>query len=76
MHRKPNPIRLSSQPGFLPNNWYGYRGQVRCTDIGTRVVVAICLSGHHDDPSWLDGPPYAGAEVIFDEDDLKACEQI
>ena len=44
----------------------------RCTDIGTRVVVAICLD-HDDDPTWYDGPPYAVAEVVFDEYDLEGC---
>jgi hypothetical protein len=42
----------------------------RCTDIGTRVVVAICLD-HDDDPTWYDGPPYAVAEVVFDEYDFE-----
>jgi len=46
----------------------------RCTDIGTRVVVAICLD-HDDDPTWYDGPPYAVAEVVFDESDLEECTQ-
>jgi hypothetical protein len=32
---------------------------------GTTVVV--------DDPSWLNGPPYAAAEMVFDEDDLAGC---
>ena len=44
----------------------------RCTDIGTRVVVAICLD-HDDDPTWYDGPPYAVAEVVFDEYDRNGC---
>ena len=26
-----------------------------------------------DDPSWLIGPPYKVAEVLFDEYDLEAC---
>ena len=66
----------------------------RCTDIGTRVVVAIRLGPHEiavatpgdknpaelniqhkitDDPSWLNGPPYAVAEHIFDEDSIECC---
>jgi len=45
----------------------------RCTDKGTRVVVAICLSDHPDDSSWFNGPPYAVLEDVFDEDDIKAC---
>jgi hypothetical protein len=61
--------------------------QWRCTDIGTRTIVAIRtdrvlvannagdlqqLSGGDAD-SWLSGPPYAVAEVVFDENDLEGC---
>jgi len=46
----------------------------RCTDIGSRVVVAVCLSNHSDDLSWYNGPPYAVAEHVFDEDDREVCE--
>lgn len=63
-----------------------------CTDIGTRVIVAVRadwteVEERHpdgsrtrgvanivDDPTWLNGPPYALAERVFDEDDLPACE--
>ena len=46
-----------------------------CTDIGTRVIVAICLTFKAEaDPSWFDGPPYALAEQVFDEEDQKGCE--
>jgi hypothetical protein len=63
-------------------------GEFRCTDVGTRVVVAIKLgptevvivddSGEtltrlDEDPSWFDGPPYAVEEVVFDEDDQLVC---
>lgn len=48
----------------------------RCTDIGTRVVVAVCLDDHPDDPSWYNGPPYAVAESVFDEYDQEACEPV
>jgi len=44
----------------------------RCTDVGTRVITAIQLD-HEDDQSWYDGPPYAVAEVVFDEYDLEGC---
>ena len=44
----------------------------RCTDVGTRVIVAICLD-HDDDPSWYNGPPYAVAESVFDEYDIEGC---
>jgi len=46
----------------------------RCTDIGTRVIVAICISDRDDDLSWYDGPPYAVVEYTFDETDLPVCE--
>lgn len=39
-----------------------------CTDKGTRVVVAIEAK---DD--WMAGPPYALAELVFDENDMKVC---
>ncbi len=41
----------------------------RCTDIGRRVIVAIRLN-RDDDPSWYKGPPYALAEIVFDEYDF------
>ena len=47
-------------------------GTWRCTDIGTRTIVAIKVSDH-DDPSWFNGPPYAVVEVVFDEDDQQGC---
>lgn len=37
----------------------------RCTDVGTRTIVAIGLDAPDD--SWYNGPPYAVAEVVFDE---------
>ena len=45
----------------------------RCTDIGRRVIVAVCLDDHPDDPSWYNGPPYAVAEHVFDEYDQEGC---
>ena len=44
----------------------------RCTDVGARVIVAICLD-HDDDPSWYNGPPYPVAESVFDEYDIEGC---
>lgn len=38
----------------------------RCTDIGSRVIVAIRID-EHKDKTWYDGPPYAVAETVFDE---------
>ena len=64
--------------------------QWRCTDIGTRTVIAMRIDsvevgsnvpelrrtlsrGEAEADGWFNGPPYAGAEVVFDEDDLPAC---
>lgn len=73
--------------------WCGGR-RWRCTDVGTRVIVAISLDPHEvahvtfdlkdrtkrietrdlaSDPSWLNGPPYAVLERVFDEDDIEEC---
>lgn len=46
-----------------------------CTDKGNRVIVAV-HSGDDKvvkDPSWLEGPPYALAEHVFDEYDMQSC---
>ena len=67
--------------------------EYRCTDVGTRVVVAIridCVEAVHyvsfgasnitipyeqaEKYGWFNGPPYAVAEQVFDEDDFAACE--
>jgi len=47
----------------------------RCTDVGTRVVVAIRVMPDDPDPSWYHGPPYAVAEHVFDENDMEGCER-
>ena len=46
-------------------------GRWRCTDVGTRVIVAIRLDAPDD--SWYHGPPYAVAESVLDENDLEGC---
>jgi hypothetical protein len=64
-------------------------GQWRCTDVGTRTIIAIKVSEFDvvkqaddgqitsqivsDDPSWFNGPPYAVAEHVFDEHSFVAC---
>jgi len=69
--------------------FYTASGKWRCTDIGTRTIVAIRIdsftkteflaSGETrceqvtDDQSWFIGPPYAVAEHIFDEFDVAGC---
>lgn len=65
-------------------------GLWRCTDVGTRTIIAIHLSSVEvttqsddssltsevvtSDPSWFNGPPYAVAERVFDEHDFAACK--
>lgn len=43
----------------------------RCTDIGTRTIVAVLLDC--DDPNWYRGPPYVAKEVVFDEREIERC---
>jgi len=39
------------------------------TDIGSRVVIAIAAK-----EGWMNGPPYALSEMVFDEEDQLACQ--
>lgn len=43
----------------------------RCTDVGTRTILAIRLD--RDNPDWYQGPPYIAKEVVFDEKDIERC---
>lgn len=47
----------------------------RCTDIGTRTVIAICMDPDllRMDKRWFDGPPYAVNEQVLDEYDQLVC---
>jgi hypothetical protein len=64
--------------------------QWRCTDIGTRVIIAIRLDrvdvggstsesrrrlnrAEAEAKGWFNGPPYAVAESVFDENDMQGC---
>ena len=49
-------------------------GRWRCTDVGTRTIAAIRLDLDHE-PRWYNGPPYAVAEHVFDEDDFEGCDR-
>lgn len=51
--------------------WVSGISKFRCTDVGTRTIVAIRLD--KGDPSWYNGPPYAVAEEVIDEYDFPAC---
>ena len=55
----------------INTEFYTATGLWRCTDVGTRVVVAIRLDA--PDASWYAGPPYAVAEHVFDEYALEGC---
>ena len=44
----------------------------RCTDVGTRTIVAIRLDPG-EDPIWHQGPPYIAEELVFDEVELERC---
>jgi hypothetical protein len=59
--------------------WCGGR-QWRCTDIGTRTIVAIRLERRRtlgraeaEAEGWFNGPPYAVAETVFDEYHQEGC---
>jgi hypothetical protein len=61
--------------------------QWRCTDIGTRIITAIRIDSVNvggtkphvldraaaEAEGWFNGPPYAVAESVFDEDSQKGC---
>lgn len=65
-------------------------GQWRCTDIGSRTIIAIRIDSvtvagtalerrrllsraEAEAQGWFNGPPYAVAESVFDENDIEAC---
>ena len=56
---------------YIGLEFYTATGRWRCTDAGTRVIVAIQFDA--PDASWYNGPPYSVAESVFDEHDLEGC---
>jgi hypothetical protein len=60
----------------------GIEGRFRCggaewivTDIGIRSLSAIKIDEKaKGDPTWLNGPPYALEEVVFDTFDIEGIE--
>jgi len=57
----------------------GHKRQWRITDIGSRTVTAICINEDKqviDDPSWLNGPPYAVVEHSFDYSELTYWDEV
>ena len=51
--------------------FYTAAGKWQCTDIGSRVIVAIELN-QKDEENYA-GPPYSISEHVFDENDFKGC---
>jgi hypothetical protein len=62
---KPSDFKIGLEFWMSGSRW-------RCTDVGSRVVVALKLD-QYDDHSWYNGPPYKVAEHSLDEYDLMAC---
>jgi hypothetical protein len=62
---KPSDFKVGLEFWMSGSRW-------RCTDVGSRVVVAIKLD-RYDDPSWYYGPPYKVTEHSLDDYDLMAC---
>ena len=60
-------MRLSefSIGSYFFNNGIKYM----CTDIGSRVVVAIRV---YDNVN-LEGPPYSAMEIVLDETEINTC---
>ncbi len=55
----------------IGTEFYTGAGKWRCTDVGTRVIVAIRIDDQV--PRNLVGPPYSVAENVFDEYDFGGC---
>jgi hypothetical protein len=56
---------------LIGQEFYTNSGLWRCTDIGTRVIVAIHLN--QDDVRNYNGPPFSIPEHVFDECDIEGC---
>jgi hypothetical protein len=83
--------RMELRDFVIGETFWTHAGAFRCTDIGTRVVVAVKLGPREtaraervdgelritkridDDPSWLNGPPDAVDELVFDENEMLGC---
>jgi hypothetical protein len=50
----------------------------RVTDVGIRTFLAVKLSDPKvvADPSWLNGPPYAVVESVWDEADYSVLREV
>lgn len=57
----------------IGGEFYTATGKWRCTDVGTRVIVAIKLD--QEDPRNYNGPPYSIVEDVFDEYSFGGCSK-
>jgi Protein of unknown function (DUF2442) len=64
-------FQLRSREFAIGRDFWMSGSRWRCTDIGTRTIIAIKLE--YEDESWYTGPSYAVAEHVIDEDSLPAC---
>ena len=55
----------------ISQEFYTNSGKWKCTDVGTRVIVAIPLN--EVDKKNFSGPPYSIQEIVFDEYDFDGC---
>ncbi|MDQ7047977.1 MAG: hypothetical protein Q9M39_10395 [Sulfurovum sp.] len=55
----------------IGEEFYTNTGKWRCTDIGTRVVIAISLD--QKDKRNYNESPYSVQEAVFDEYDFEGC---
>ena len=56
---------------IIGESFFTGSGEWRCTDIGTRIIVAIKLD--QEDTRNYNGPPYSIVETVFDEYDFGGC---
>ncbi|HNT78924.1 MAG TPA: hypothetical protein PKH77_28285 [Anaerolineae bacterium] len=62
---------MKKEDFYIGLEFYTAAGKWRCTDIGTRVIVAI-RPDQADTRNYI-GPPYSVAETVFDEYDFGGC---
>lgn len=67
---------MKKEDFYIGLEFYTATGKWLCTDIGTRVIVAIKIETGpkaKKGSSWYNGPPYTVAEHVFDEYDFAGC---
>lgn len=57
---------LTPQHFKIGQEFFTESGRWRCTDVGSRTICGIRIDNVTHD--WLNGPPYAVVEMVFDED--------